>query len=166
MKNIIVSLSILFFVYLMSSCNSEKSNTTANQETPSADTNNEQQLCFLRVTRGEPIVTEEDTLPVIDSLIIRLVIKNDSVAGVYNWLPSQKDRLTGSLKGTLKGDVVTAIHTYGAEGTTAREEKVMKIGADSIWIKHGELQEKEGVWVLEDKEAAQYTESAPKVNCK
>jgi hypothetical protein len=124
-------------------------------------------MCFLRVTRSADVQPQgRSAMPVSDSLIIELRIEGDRVKGRYDWLPAEKDRLTGPLEGRIDDNVITAVHSYSAEGTTAKEEKVMLIKGDQLWLKTGELIERHGTWVIKDKDAAPWAEAIPLVPCK
>jgi hypothetical protein len=112
-----------------------------------------QKLCFQTVTGN-------------DSLLVNLSILGNEVTGILRWLPAEKDKMVGTLNGTLQNDTITAVYSYQAEGTTAREEKIFHLTADSLFIKHGELIDQNGTWVLKDKRAAQFTEAAAKADCK
>jgi len=133
--------------------------------TPEKKESRDEQLCYLKVTQGEVTITDDENLEMlIDSLVLNLRIKNDSVTGVLNWLPSQKDKMTGTMVGTIQDDVITAIYTYEAEGTIAKEEKILKLDSARILFKTGELEERNGIWTLRDK-AAPFSESIPKTPC-
>lgn len=133
--------------------------------TPEKKQSREEQLCFLKVTQGEMIMTADDNMVMlIDSLVMNLHIKNDSVTGILNWLPGQKDKMTGTLKGTLQDDVITAIYAYTAEGISTKEEKILKLDSNKVSFKTGELELRNGIWTLKDKNTA-FSESLPKTPC-
>jgi hypothetical protein len=107
-----------------------------------------------------------DTTPGIsDSLLIQLAIKGTAVTGILHWLPSEKDRMTGPLEGSLQDRIITAIYTYRAEGVTAKEERIFKLEPGTLRMKAGEWEEKDGVWVLKSPEEAPYSTAVPKVLC-
>lgn len=120
-------------------------------------------LCFLQVTGHGPA---DSLRGPVDTLRAHLHIEGDRVSGELSWLPAEKDRLTGTLAGTLAGGRITAIHTYSAEGTTAREQKIMRIDADGLHIKSGELEEHEGIWMLKDTATAPWGTAIPAVACR
>jgi hypothetical protein len=125
----------------------------------------EEQLCFLKVTQGELTITEDENMEMlIDSMVMNIHIKNDSVTGIFHWLPARKDRMTGSLAGTIHDDIITAIYSYTAEGIDTKEEKILKLDSNRIFFKTGELVEHNGIWILKDK-AAPFSESIPKTLC-
>jgi hypothetical protein len=101
-----------------------------------------------------------------DSLLVHLTIVGNDVTGTLRWLPAEKDKMVGTLNGVLQDDTITAVYSYQAEGTNAREEKILRLTADSLFIKHGELIDQNGTWVLKDKLAAQFTEAVASVDCK
>lgn len=147
-------ISSLSLILLISACTAPEKKEARNE-----------QLCFLQVTQGEMIMTSDEGMEIlIDSLVLNLHIKNDSVSGVLNWLPAQKDKMTGTLNGTINGDVITAIYSYSAEGTMAKEEKIMKLDSNKVTIKTGELEKHNGIWTLKDKSVA-FSESIPKISC-
>ncbi|WP_018478446.1 hypothetical protein [Pontibacter roseus] len=125
-----------------------------------------QQLCFLQVTKGKPTFSGPDTLPgVIDSLRIHLTINGSHVTGELDWLPAEKDRMTGTLDGTMQDSTIIAVYTYTAKGTRAREERIFRLTPDAIQMKAGELVERDGIWVLQDKDAAPFSTTAARVAC-
>src|SRR6478736_9242306 len=125
----------------------------------------EEQLCFLKITQGELVFTENDEVhTLIDSLVMNLNIKNDSVTGVIEWIPEQKDKITGTLVGAIQDDVITAMYSSVANGIPTKEEKILKLDSDKIWIRAGAVELRDGIWVLKDKNAA-FSESISKSLC-
>lgn len=111
MKKICLILAIAF---LLASCN----NTGDKSETALIDTlidgsapprtPNAHALCFLR-TEGN---NNQDTTS------IELVIKNNKVTGVMNWMPYQKDSRMGKLQGNIKNDTIQVVWSFMQEGVT------------------------------------------------
>lgn len=108
--------------------------------------------CFLQVT-GK------------DSLFVKLSVVGNNVTGILNWLPSEKDKMIGTLVGTLQDDIVTAVYSYSAEGVSANEQKIIKLQENNVLIKTGELEKQNDLWVIKDKENAIFSEAIPKVAC-
>ncbi len=102
---------------------------------------------------------------VTDSLFIQLTVNGDSVTGIWNWLPAEKDKMVGTLAGTIHNNEAKAIYTYTAEGQTAKEEKLFKIDGDTLRIRNGELEEHNGIWMLKNAQTTPYNESVPRVDC-
>lgn len=112
MKSIIL---ILAAAVIITSCNStgDKSeassiDTLSNIGTPTNRTPNAHALCFLR-TEGK---NNQDTTS------IELVIKDNRVNGLMNWMPYQKDSRKGKLHGTIKNDTIQAVWSFMQEGMT------------------------------------------------
>ena len=111
MKNISLILALAF---IMVSCNDtgDKSeaasiDTLADSSTPKR-TPNAHALCFLR-TEGN---NNQDTTS------IELVIKNNKVTGLMNWMPYEKDSRKGKLQGTIKNDSIQVAWSFMQEGVT------------------------------------------------
>lgn len=109
MKNISLILAIAF---IAASCN----NTGNKNEATLADTltdasrrtPNVHALCFLR-TDGN---NKQDTTS------IELVIKDNKITGLMNWLPYQKDSRKGKLQGIIKNDTIDVVWSFMQEGMT------------------------------------------------
>lgn len=154
---------LLYLSLLLVSCNSNEQKQTEDVTAiPEHTQDAARQLCFLQVTKSSSAISSEGP---IDSLIIRLTIQGDSVTGILHWLPSQKDTMKGTLAGTLQDSILTATYTYMAEGVTAKEERIFKLEADTIRMKAGELEKRNGLWVLKNKEQAPYTLAIPRTAC-
>lgn len=123
--------------------------------------------CYLRVTKGAPSIQGDDTIPgTVDSLYIRLDILGELANGVYNWLPGEKDRMTGSFQGSIDDDLVTAVYTYTAEGRTAKQEVLFKVGDGQLRLATGAMETSEGVTLFKDRSQVNYGEPIPEVDCK
>lgn len=106
---------ILAAAVIIISCNStgDKSDaasidTLSNIGTPTNRTPNAHAICFLR-TEGK---NNQDTTS------IELVIKDNQVTGLMNWMPYQKDSRKGKLQGTIKNDTIQAVWSFMQEGIT------------------------------------------------
>ncbi len=123
--------------------------------------------CYLQVTQGEPVIIHTDTLPgPVDSLYIRMDILGDLVNGAYNWIPGEKDRMTGTFRGNREGDRITALYTYQAEGLTGRQEVIFLLGKDSLRIASGERIGNDSLQVFRDKTAVTFSAPVPEVLCR
>ena len=109
MKNISLILAIAF---LAASCNNTGNKSEANLADTLTDaparTPNAHALCFLR-TEGN---NNQDTTS------IELVIKDNKVTGLMNWMPFEKDSRKGKLQGTIKNDTIDAVWSFMQEGMT------------------------------------------------
>lgn len=124
---------------------------------PSAPT--EQKRCFLSVT------TSSDG-SITDSLSIQLMITGAHVTGRMDWLPGMKDRMRGTLDGTLTNDTLVAMYAYTAEGNMVTEERVIHLGTNYAAVLTGELVERSGIWQLKDRAKAIEGMKVPEVPCR
>ena len=120
---------ILAVAVIITSCNSvgDKSeaasiDTLSNTGTPTNRTPNAHALCFLR-TEGN---NNQDTTS------IELVVKNNKVTGLMNWLPYQKDSRKGKLQGTIKNDTIQAVWSFMQEGMTDTLNLQFKLHNNSL----------------------------------
>src|SRR4051812_20620379 len=104
---------ILAVSFLAVSCNStgnknetSVTDTLAVKDSTLHRTPNAHALCFLR-TEGN---ANQDTTS------IELVIKDNKVSGIMNWMPYQKDSRKGKLQGTIKNDSIQAVWSFMQEG--------------------------------------------------
>lgn len=151
----ILKTAIIQFLFLTLCLSCQKTEKAA-ENTPDKPVATSRTYCFQKLTQNGGIT---------DSLYVHLSIADDSVTGVWNWLPAEKDKMTGTLQGTIHDNVVKAIYTYHAEGQIAKEEKIFKVDGDTLRVKNGALEERDGVWVLRDAGAAVYTETIPRIDC-
>ncbi len=122
--------------------------------------------CYLQVTHGSPEVSDTGLAPgPVDTLYIRMDVLGELVNGVYNWLPEEKDALTGTFTGTLENGVVTALYTYNAAGETAKQEVLFKLADGGLRVGNGKLVKDQGVWLFKDKSQAEYGDAVPEVDC-
>lgn len=123
--------------------------------------------CYLQVTQGASRAEGKDTIAgPVDSLYIKMDVLGELVNGEYKWLPQEKDRKTGTFTGTLEDGIATVLLTYSAEGTSAREELLLKPEANGVRVGSGQMVESEGVWLFKDKSQAVFGELVPEVPCK
>lgn len=116
------------------------------------------QRCFLNVTRSADGST-------VDSMRVSLTLTGYQVTGRMDWLPGAKDRMTGTLDGVRKGDLLYVIHHYTAEGTSTMEQRVLRLGAHDVAEVNGETVQNEQGWELKDPATATELWHAPEVDC-
>lgn len=123
--------------------------------------------CYLQVKKSAAVVQDGDTIPsTVDSLYIRLDILGELVNGIYNWLPEEKDQMTGSFQGSIADDLVTAVYTYTAEGETGKQEVLFKLEEGQLRMATGDMETSEGVTLFRNKSRVTYGEPVPEVDCK
>ncbi|GAB2972903.1 hypothetical protein GCM10027049_03520 [Mucilaginibacter puniceus] len=136
MKHIIFILAI---AVIITSCNatgdkSEAALSDTLTAAPAPRTPNAQALCFLR-TEGN---NNQDTTS------IELVIKNNKVTGIMNWMPYQKDNRMGKLQGDIKNDTIEVVWTFIQEGMTDTLNLQFKLDNNHLLQKPLKLNEKTG----------------------
>ena len=155
-------------ILLLTACGQAgpESKTRAGETKPGKEPVNETH-CYLQVTHGAPEVSDTGLAPgPVDTIYIRMDVLGELVNGVYNWLPEEKDAMTGTFTGTLEQGVVTALYTYNAEGETSKQEILFKLTDDGLRVGNGELVQDHGVWLFKNKSHAEYGEAIPEVDCK
>lgn len=168
MKNI--SIYLFASLLMMASCQeSKQDDAKVVPQEPSSENiadavQKNDRMCFLKVIEGK---AEYGTNKVIrDSIIFEIERKGDSIYGIFDWKPYEKDKKISTYKGTIKGKTGTAIASYQAEGMEYDEELVFTLGEDQVSIIYGEMAEGEdGVWKYKNKEASS-TQVLDKVDCK
>ncbi len=103
-----------------------------------------------------------------DTTRIRLEFDGDSVRGTMDWLPWEKDRAVGTLRGVRTGTgELDLVYDYVIEGNRQTETKIMKLEGTTLRIKVGELEDPSNNGTLRYKDAskAAYTESLDEVPC-
>ncbi len=122
MKYIILVFAVAF---TLSSCssNSDKSNDSLDTiAVVQPRTPLKHALCFLR-SEGR------------DSTSIELVIKDNKVTGLMNWLPYEKDSRKGKLAGTINNDTIEVVWSFMQEGMTDTLMLHFKLDDTRLWQK-------------------------------
>ncbi|MCC6839449.1 MAG: hypothetical protein IT230_04750 [Flavobacteriales bacterium] len=121
--------------------------------------------CFLQVAKAAPSVAGGDTITATaDSLVVRINLLGDLVNGIYEFTPGQKDRLSGTFQGHREGDLITALFTYHAGGTTGRVEVLFRLEPNGLRIGTGELIG-DSIRVFKDRSNAVFGALVPEVAC-
>lgn len=108
--------------------------------------------CFLNVTGR-------------DSIIFQMERKGDSVTGVFNWKPYEKDIKLSNFKGTLINGKGKAIAQVSAEGMNNSEELEFTLKNNTLSIKYGEMEQRpDGIWYYKS-ETRTSEQTLSKVDC-
>ncbi|MBN8822823.1 MULTISPECIES: hypothetical protein [unclassified Spirosoma] len=99
-----------------------------------------------------------------DSTLLQVVRNGSAITGRLEVLPFEKDRASGTLKGTESGNQITADWQRSGEGMTQTYEVVFTLKGDAITWREGERIEKQGKWVLKDP-AQGYDYTLMKTDC-
>ncbi|HEX2617823.1 MAG TPA: hypothetical protein VHL57_09795, partial [Flavobacteriales bacterium] len=89
----------------------------------------------------------------------------DRVTGRMDWLPGAKDRMTGTLDGTRRGDLLYVLYNYKAEGTNTLDQRVFRLGANELVQLDGPTVQLESGWELKDPAQAVEGMRVPEVPC-
>ncbi|NDI99052.1 hypothetical protein GWA97_08200 [Flavobacterium sp. LaA7.5] len=117
--------------------------TTEQQEMVTAKT------CFLKVTTSSPEYNKDRIIT--DSIVFEMERKGDSVFGVLNWKPYEKDKKFSTFKGIIRGNKGTAIAESMGEGMEYKEELKFTLEGDKASIQYGEMvQGENNVWVYKE----------------
>jgi len=101
-----------------------------------------------------------------DTTSVKLTIIGNEVIGTYNWIPAGKDSARGTLTGTIKNKVITAIYDYVIEGSNQKEEMIFKMEINQLLVKKGALEEVDGILKLKNPETTTFSEVIPRVICR
>ena len=121
------------------------------------------EACFLQVTENRA-----DANHIIrDSIIFEIQQRRgDSIWGIYEWRPQEKDKKIATYKGIINGNMGNAIANSKQEGSTFNEEVIFTLTDSAVAIKFGEMAEgKDGIMRYKNKNAAQ-DQVLTKVDCK
>ena len=100
-----------------------------------------------------------------DSMMFMMERNGDSVHGVFNWKPYEKDIKLHNFKGTLINGKGESIAQVSAEGMNTNEELDFTVQDNTVTVKFGEMvQGPDGIWHY--KEGATVSERVlPKTDC-
>ncbi len=140
--------------FCLLSCKNKEENEVVTQDTKKQPEMVTDKICFLKVTSSSPEYNKDRM--VRDSIVFEMERKGDSVFGVLNWKPYEKDKKFSTYKGTMQGNKGTAIAKSMGEGMDYKEELKFTINDDKASIQYGEMvQADNGVWIY--KEGAETT---------
>lgn len=82
-----------------------------------------------------------------DSIMFMMERNGDSVHGVFNWKPYEKDVKLHNFKGTLINGKGKALAQVSAEGMNAVEEIDFKVQDNTVTVKFGVMEQRpDGIW--------------------
>lgn len=151
MKNI----ALLLSAFLIISCQKkqeEQNNDTLLLPTDTVAKPAMQETCYLKVVEK-------------DSIIFRLEREGDSITGIFDWKPYEKDKKISTFKGVMSGNTGNAIANYQAEGMEYNEELIFTLGEDNVSVNYGVTEQgADGIWRYKDKNINS-VQVLPKVDC-
>ncbi len=96
-----------------------------------------------------------------------LTIKGGIVTGTLNYLPEAKDKNTGTLSGSMRGDTLLADYTFMSEGVESVREVVFLKTARGYKEGYGAVRDQAGKMIFEDLKQIDFSKSTElvKVDC-
>ncbi|MFL9844043.1 hypothetical protein [Flavobacterium rhizosphaerae] len=146
---IIVFTAICTIVFGACKNSKEQNNSVPQDKQPAKTVLGNTKQCYLNVTEAAAGHNNES---IRDSIIFEIEHYGDSVKGIFNWKPYEKDKKLSSFKGVLKDTIGTAIANSKAEGMEYKEELDFILKDSTVTIFYGEKVEKSnGIWSYKDK---------------
>ncbi len=96
-----------------------------------------------------------------------ITIKGGMVTGTLNYLPEAKDKNTGTLSGSMRGDTLLAEYTFMSEGVESVREVIFLKTAGGYKEGYGAVKDEAGKMTFEDLKQIDFTKSTElvKVDC-
>lgn len=102
-----------------------------------------------------------------DSIVFEMEHKGDSVHGIFNVLPYEKDKRRSTFKGVLNGNSGIALGRYSAEGMDYTEELHFTVSDSTVSVNFGPTKQgKDGIYRYVNKDDKKYMHLIPKTDCK
>ena len=133
-------------------CQSGNQRSDREESLASAD-KQEQKSCFLRLEGQEKQ----------DSSYIQLVVRDETVSGVYNVIPHEKDARRGTVMGKTEGDVIDLVWTFTQEGKQDTMRVVFRKEGEKLLRKPLSVNAETGRQVTRDSSA--FTEAYEPIDC-
>lgn len=139
------------------------------QKTKTEETTITEKDTIVKTETPEPTVTDKQCFLSVtgkDSIVFEMERKGDSVHGIFNVLPYEKDKRISTFKGVLYGNNGTALGKYSAEGMDYTEELHFKLSNNQVTVDFGPTEQgKDGIWRYKENEK-RYEHVIPKTDCK
>jgi hypothetical protein len=79
-----------------------------------------------------------------DTITLKVIHAGDSIAGTLVYNLKEKDRNEGTIKGSMKGDVLLADYTFMSEGVQSTRQVAFKLQGDTFVEGYGDSVEQNG----------------------
>ncbi len=162
-----INLCLLFLTVVLASCagsgNGSDIIDSANSQATKSDTE-------LANAPNAPAVNMKycffhtDGTQAQDTTNVSLLINGNKVSGEMNWLPKEKDSRKGTLTGTLTGNDIKALWSFGQEGSTDTMSVEFELRGNALAQKPYKYDEKTGVQQTDG--TAKYTVVYNMKNCR
>lgn len=102
-----------------------------------------------------------------DTFYLELNQSGESVTGTLNYLFYEKDRNTGTIRGTMQGDLLIADYTFYSEGTVSTRQVVFKKVGDYYIEGYGDMDTDNNMNRFKDIPSLQYDDAIRlrEINC-
>lgn len=102
-----------------------------------------------------------------DTINANLAIKGENVTGDLAYRFFEKDKSSGPVTGTLKGDTLVLEYTFQSEGSQSVRDVVYLRKNNTLIEGYGDIEEKDGKVIYKNKQQLQFTGTIlNKIPCK
>ena len=91
-----------------------------------------------------------------DSILLHVVVENNSATGHLHYLFFEKDKSTGNLFGTMRGDTLVADYKFISEGTESEREVAFIRRGETFVEGTGEVAEAGGRMLFKDQSTLKF----------
>lgn len=142
------STHVLILLGLLAACNSKPKDkeTEASTEQPANAPKVEPIACYQYATAA-------------DTITLKLVNMGGTVGGALIYKLKEKDMNAGTIKGTLRGDILLADYTFKSEGTQSTRQVAFKKTGNAFIEGYGETVDVNGVEQFRNADSIVYSSS-------
>lgn len=151
--NKVFFLVILFAAGCNSESNSENSAAPANVESNSTDKNPDAVTANISGCYASNVKK--------DSALLKLTISGTNVTGELSYHLYEKDNNSGTIKGSVKSNLIVANYTFQAEGMTSLRQVVFKMNNDTLVEGFGDIMMKGDTAEFKNISALQFQNDRP-----
>ncbi len=156
-------------VVLLYACNDTSNTAATTNDTARSSQTIHTNVTDSVITTAKPMVLNGCYQMVLkrDTAFLNLMVTDTIVTGTLHYNFYEKDKNTGTLQGVLRNDRIEADYTFRSEGMTSIREVVFKLENGMLLHGSGDLTEKNGKILFQDKSKLQFQTANPfiKVPC-
>lgn len=103
-----------------------------------------------------------------DTISLSFVKAGDDITGVLDYNFYEKDKNTGTIAGSIKGDTIIADYTFRSEGSTSIREVTFLKKGDQLIEGYGEMKELGGKTIFSNMKSIKFdgTTTLSAINCR
>ena len=140
------STHVLILLGLLAACNSQPKEKEKETEAPATAPKVEPIACYQYATAA-------------DTITLKMVNMGGTVGGALIYKLKEKDRNAGTIKGTLRGDILLADYTFKSEGTESTRQVAFKKTGNAFIEGYGETVTENGVEKFRNVDSIVYSSS-------